>query len=344
MAHHFREYMDLLDETRSKIREAYINAVTTKLTAVQIGVMQDLIDRGDIEGAVAMLKLDNSLIDDVVDEIRIAYRKSGQMAVEDLRPPPDIRKVRSAAFTFAVLGNPRAEQWLLEQSSRLIVEVVEQQRTLVRSVISESLGRGRNPRDVAIQVTGRLNRKTRKREGGIVGLWSGQERWIENAQAELDNGQFAEYLSRRLRDRRFDRTVIKHMKAKTPIPLETRKKMILAYRARALKYRGEVIGRTESLRSVNAAKLEGMEQVVENGGIKNRQNAKHEWQATLGSVRTRDTHKAAHGQVRQIDEYFDIGGFPMRYPGDPNGPPQESIQCRCTTISVVNWAAEALLQ
>lgn len=57
-----------------------------------------------------------------------------------------------------------------------------------------------------------------------------------------------------------------------------------------------------------------------------------EWLATGGS-RTRETHIDADGQtVLGLDTAFDVGGHPLQQPGDPAGPPEEIIQCRCTAL------------
>lgn len=53
------------------------------------------------------------------------------------------------------------------------------------------------------------------------------------------------------------------------------------------------------------------------------------WLATSDG-RTRPTHAAASGQRAEEGEPFIVGGFELAYPGDPSGPPQETIQCRCT--------------
>lgn len=45
--------------------------------------------------------------------------------------------------------------------------------------------------------------------------------------------------------------------------------------------------------------------------------------------RTRTTHRAANGQVRRTLGTFDVGGAQLRYPGDPKGPIEETIECRC---------------
>ncbi len=46
-----------------------------------------------------------------------------------------------------------------------------------------------------------------------------------------------------------------------------------------------------------------------------------------GSVRA--SHRAADGQIRFEDEFFDVGAAKLREPRDPAGPPEETINCRC---------------
>lgn len=55
------------------------------------------------------------------------------------------------------------------------------------------------------------------------------------------------------------------------------------------------------------------------------------WLATEDE-RTRPTHRAAEGQRRRLNEPFEVGGAQLRYPGDPLGPADEVINCRCTTV------------
>jgi hypothetical protein len=44
---------------------------------------------------------------------------------------------------------------------------------------------------------------------------------------------------------------------------------------------------------------------------------------------TREMHRVADGQVRSVDGTFDVGGYRLHYPGEPVGPPEVWINCRC---------------
>lgn len=44
----------------------------------------------------------------------------------------------------------------------------------------------------------------------------------------------------------------------------------------------------------------------------------------------RPSHAAAHGQVREIDENFVVGGELMMHPGDPKASARNNANCRCT--------------
>lgn len=53
------------------------------------------------------------------------------------------------------------------------------------------------------------------------------------------------------------------------------------------------------------------------------------WVATEDR-RTRPEHRAADGQEVDSDEYFDVGGEELKYPGDEAGSPWNIYNCRCT--------------
>jgi uncharacterized protein with gpF-like domain len=58
------------------------------------------------------------------------------------------------------------------------------------------------------------------------------------------------------------------------------------------------------------------------------------WLATEDS-RTRPTHRTADRQRTLLSEPFIVGGARLMFPGDPTGPADEVIQCRCTMLPIV---------
>lgn len=92
-------------------------------------------------------------------------------------------------------------------------------------------------------------------------------------------------------------------------------------------HRRELIARTETTRAVSA----GATAVYEFAGCE-----KKEWSAA-NDIRTRDSHRAADGQVVPIRKPFLINGYPMMFPGDMEGgaPLSEAANCRCTVLPVV---------
>ena len=65
------------------------------------------------------------------------------------------------------------------------------------------------------------------------------------------------------------------------------------------------------------------------------------WQAAEDH-RTRPTHHVADGQTVPLSEPFTVGGASLDFPGDPTGPPGEIINCRCTTITIIDVDALSL--
>lgn len=95
---------------------------------------------------------------------------------------------------------------------------------------------------------------------------------------------------------------------------------------RMLHWRKEMIARTETTRIANA----GAFNLFDRWGVK-----KKEWLST-GDDRTRDWHLSMSGQIVDIRGKFKSGlGNLLEYPGDASAPLNETIQCRCTILPVI---------
>lgn len=93
------------------------------------------------------------------------------------------------------------------------------------------------------------------------------------------------------------------------------------------------IARTEAHRIQNKAKMN----VCENAKSKGADVVK-QWDAALDR-RTRPSHVAVDGEIRELDEKFSNG---LMYPGAPGGRPEEVINCRCNMNQRARWALDRL--
>lgn len=93
------------------------------------------------------------------------------------------------------------------------------------------------------------------------------------------------------------------------------------------RHRAETVARTEVISAYNgSARLAIDAQDADTvGGM--------EWISTADD-RTRDAHADADGTIIGVGESFSIDGEDLEYPGDPNGSPDNIINCRCTIAPV----------
>lgn len=93
------------------------------------------------------------------------------------------------------------------------------------------------------------------------------------------------------------------------------------------------IARTEGHRIQNEAALDAQDEAKKKGA-----NVVKQWDATLDD-RTRPDHQAADGQIREIDEPFDVGGEKMKAPG-VGGSAKNVCNCRCCLLQRAKWALD----
>lgn len=91
--------------------------------------------------------------------------------------------------------------------------------------------------------------------------------------------------------------------------------------------RAQVIAQTETTRAYGAGTLAaGLEQSRVTGRLlQKRWDTEHD-------QRVRSSHREVDGQVRDLGMPFYVDGFPLQFPGDPIGPPESVINCRCDLV------------
>jgi len=91
--------------------------------------------------------------------------------------------------------------------------------------------------------------------------------------------------------------------------------------------RAQLIAQTETMRAFNAGAFGSAiqaQQIEQEPLVK-------EW-LTMHDNRVRLSHREADEQQQPVMQPFIVGGYPLMFPGDPMGPPDEVIGCRCTVL------------
>lgn len=94
------------------------------------------------------------------------------------------------------------------------------------------------------------------------------------------------------------------------------------------------IARTEGHRVQSEARLDSMYAAKKKGA-----DIVKQWDATLDG-RTRPNHRQLDGQIRELDEPFEVGGMKVDCPGG-FGIASEDCNCRCCVLQRARWAVKS---
>ena len=97
--------------------------------------------------------------------------------------------------------------------------------------------------------------------------------------------------------------------------------------------RAKRIARTEGHRVTQSAAFIAQKEAQKAGT-----DVVKQWDATLDG-RTRDTHRLLDGQIKEIDEPFEVAGKKAMFPSD-FGDPAEDCNCRCVCLQRARWALD----
>lgn len=295
----------------------------------------------EVAEGVSLAELEQLLSDARVDEI-LALQEAiaARMATRWVREYTEAAE-ETAAFIADRLEqyvdfdrtNARAIRTMRDNRARFVREFMDDQRETVTRAVVEGFRQIRVDEQDGVAVVREVAvnpRETARRFRDSVGLTAKQEQWVRNYRMQLETLDLGA-LDRRLRDRRFDGTVTRAIERSEPLSRQQVDRMVERYRERWVKYRAEVIARTEAIGAVQGGTQEMYRQAFENGTL-DQQELERTWD-TREDGRQRDAHDAMDGQVRGVDEAFVSGnGNLLMYPGDRSAPASEIIQCRCVAL------------
>ena len=288
-----------------------------------------LLEVNNVDGVIELLGLDAETFEPFNESIRQSYLTGGLTGAQQIGTIPSTYGTLVARFN---VRNPAAEEWLRNTSTRLAVEITDDQRTAVREQLTMALAEGKGPRNAALDLVGRINKDTGHREGGYVGLTSQQMKWTSEAERELRELD-PNYLNRKLRDKRYDKMFKIALGSDKPMTEAQITAATSALRTRTLRYRAEVIARTESINALRAGQHQAIEQAIAKGNLDRRDFTKF-WDAT-GDSRTRLDHmmmEQTYAEGIPFDQAFIApDGSRLLFPGDTElgATGKQVINCRC---------------
>jgi len=218
--------------------------------------------------------------------------------------------------------NIEAVQAFQRNRLRLVREFSQGQRGAVREALTDGIRLGLNPRQQAVAFR------------NSIGLTGKQQRAVSNFRAALERNS-SEVFTRKLRDRRFDSKIRQAIANGKPLSRGEIERMVGRYQERFVKFRSEVIARTEALRSAHEGAEVAFKQATEKGHFPP-EAIRRIWN-TASDERVRSSHTSMHLLEARVNEPFPSGlGNLLLFPGDPAAPPADTIQCRCVLATRVS--------
>lgn len=303
---------------------------------VNITQLAAALAAGDVDRIVALLGATQESLGPVLEQLQRVYVASGQALLATL-PSRVVAEV-----TFG-LTNPSVIRYLQSKNLEVLTDLVQEQKDIVRAVLSDVASNRQNPRAVIRQLAGTRG-PTGQRTGSVIGLSRPQFEYVTRAREELFSGNptlMKNYLTRDRRDRTLDHIVNNALREGRPLTLAEVDRLSGRYTDRLLDLRAEAIARTEYHDAVEAARQAGIEHLVSSGKIKESAVTRI-WDASKDK-RTRDEHTGLDRQRRGLKEPFTApDGTLMMHPGDRSLGAQahQVVFCRCTVEIEIDYFAD----
>lgn len=298
-----------------RITEALLKAFAAIRSKVKRKELENILSTYGIESAyqyINTLNIEGIIDKHIVDELNDAIIDSGRMSLSMVPPGA----VVDSTFRFNLLAY-NASQFVRDYELSLIKDIGQATRNAIRQSLMTDILAGVNPISTA------------RNFRDSIGLTPRMEKAVRNFERMLREGS-REALTRALRDKRFDSTILNSIKDGKPLSNKQINAMVKRYRERYLKYRAEMIARTESLRAVSMGQHLSIMQAHEAGLINGDELVRH-WIFTH-DAKTRHSHRSVNilnPEGVRIDQPFQTELGPLMYPRDPNGSGSNTINCRC---------------
>lgn len=340
MASQAAQFEALLEHYAPGVAAAFRASIADIAKRADVRRMVAALKAGDVTAAVEAMHIDEAAFTDFEEAFREVFIRAGNDTADAIPPFADDAG-NGTRIRFSG-RHPLAERFLSDHSGQLITDITTDTRQAVRETMTTALAKGKNPTTIVADTVGRVNRVSGRREGGVLGLTTQQARAVDNAADDLATGRLDAYLGRKLRDKRYDKSISAALRAGKPVPETVATRALSSYRSRLLAFRAKTIGRTEVMTALNKGRDQAYEQAIADGKLK-AENITKKWR-DAHDRKVRESHAILGSQPAiAFNEVFvsRTSGAMMRFPMDSSlgAPAAEIIDCRCTCEYRVDFFA-----
>lgn len=325
------ELRALIDRLEPSIRAAFQKSIDDLQSEANLKRIVQALNNGNIQGAIDALNIDEAAFGPLRAALTQAYTQGGTLSAAAI---PNVVSAGTEIVVRFNVANLRAQRQIEELAGTEITRITEDTMLAARKVIEKGYSEGQGPLNIGLDLAGRINPRTGRREGGIIGMSSPQTDAALSLRDRLLSGEPAEMqkvLEMKLRDKKFDPAIRRHIREGTKPARSEVDRMYARYVDKAIKLRGETIARTETGRAVHAAAHESFRQALDKSG-RGEDAVTRVWR-TARDAKVRDSHAAMDGQtVRGLRAAFvSPSGARLMHPLDTSlgADAGEIINCRC---------------
>ena len=233
-----------------------------------------------------------------------------------------------------------AEEWLKRKVSGLLSHLAAARAKTAQDVIASGMEQGLNPKNVGLELAGRIDKATGERTGGHLVLSEHEREKVvrfNKCLVELDD----DYFGFDLRDKRFDRSFSRAVREQINFEDKKVSHLTMRFHDKLLKHSADVIAQTEMLAALNRSEYVSTKSALEDSPLPDLA-LKRFWDS-CGDDKVRPSHRALDGQcVIGLSKSFvsPLNGSKMMYPGDTSlGASENEVRgCRCRVRYDIDFA------
>ena len=298
------DWMKVVDALARKYGVAFARVVEAVQGSVTLKELADLLETRGVDAVADRLLSDPALFSPLTEVMHVGLLATTQHVLSGM---PKQFVVSFDAY------NPKAVEVMRTEGGRLVQQVSQGIKDMVREVSTQGLVLGDNPR-----TTARIIR-------GSIGLTASQRQAVANYRKLLTNGDPAA-LERALRDKRFDKTVRAWLDGVRTVDPAKVDDMVARYEARYLKYRAETIARNEAMAALTKGNRLAWDAVFD-AGKADRNRMRRFWHVARDERACDYCKPIPRANLKGVG--FDE---PFQTPLGPRMDPLIHVQCRCVVF------------